>query len=604
MNGYADTLLFVDLTNGKMKERPFPEEWKRMYIGGRGLGIRLLSDMVDPRIDPFDPGNVLIFASGPLTGTNLPIGSRYDVITKSPLTGTTTSANSGGRFGTAMKKAGFDAVIFSGRSAKPVYLFLDNGAAELRDASHLWGQTTKDTAAAILADHDDPDIRVSCIGPAGEKQSRISAIINENSRAAGRGGVGAVMGGKNVKAIAARGDWKVDTADPMRFAALKRDIGKKIRENAISGEGLPRFGTGILVNIVNENYILPTRNYQSAHFPEAERISGEEMAGTILKSKVGCQACLIQCGREIEIEGEVMEGPEFETLWAFGPDCGVADLARISLANVMCNELGLDTISTGATIACAMEMSEKGYITEKIPFGDAERVLELVRMIGYREGIGDELAEGSYRFASRYGHPELSMSVKRQELPAYDPRGLQGHGLEYATSVRGGDHVYGYMIAPEVLGSPMKLDPFTDEGKAEWTKTLQDLTAVIDSSGSCLFTSFPLGPDDYAAMISSVTGFPYTADTVLSTGERIWNMQKLYNIAAGCTKADDTLPRRLLEEPLLEGAPKGRVWQRQPLLDEYYRIRGWDKEGRPTPEKLRALGIEASASRISEAAAR
>ncbi|KUG20476.1 MAG: aldehyde ferredoxin oxidoreductase family protein [Methanomicrobiaceae archaeon] len=592
MNGYAGRILYVDLTEGVFEARPFPEEWKRDYIGGRGLGIKLLTDMVDPATDPFDQKNVLVFASGPITGSGFPIGSRYDVITKSPLTGTTTSANSGGEFGTSMKRAGFDAVIFSGKAAAPTYLLLDNGAAELRDASRLWGRTTRETSSAIQADLGDDRIRVACIGPAGERLSRIAAVINENSRAAGRGGVGAVMGSKNLKAVAARGKERIAVADRERVTRLKTEIGKKIRENAISGEGLPRFGTGVLVNIVNENYILPTRNFQTAHFPEAERVSGEEMAGTILKSKVGCQACIIQCGREIELEGEVIEGPEYETIWAFGPDCGIDDLAQISLANHLCNDLGLDTISTGATIACAMEMSERGYIPERIAFGDGEMMLSLVHRIAYREGIGDELAEGSYRFAERYGHPELSMSVKKQELPAYDPRGLQGHGLAYATSVRGGDHVYGYMVSPEVLGSPEKLDPFTDKGKAEWTKTFQDLTAVIDSSGSCLFTAFPLGAADYAAMISAATGVEIDSGKALLIGERVWNMQKLFNLAAGVTKEDDTLPRRLLEEPLGEGAPKGRVWRRQPLLDEYYRVRGWDATGRPTPEKLRELGLE------------
>lgn len=595
MNGYADRILHVDLTRGSTETRPYPEDWKRRYIGGRGLGIRLLTEMIDPTIDPLGAENVLIFATGPVAGSGFPIGSRYDVITKSPLTGTCTSANSGGKFGTAMKRAGYDAVIFTGRSEKPVYLFLDNGSAELRDASGLWGKTTSETATAVQQEHDDPGIKVACIGPAGERLSRIAAVMNENSRAAGRGGVGAVMGSKNLKAIAARGKESIGVADREAFLRLKGEIGSKIRENAISGGGLPRFGTAVLVNIINENYILPVRNFQENYFPNAEAVSGETMSETILTGKMGCQACVIQCGREVEIEGKQMEGPEYETIWAFGPDCGIDDLAMIAKANQRCNDLGLDTISTGATIACAMELSEKGYIDEEIRFGDAAKMYDLVRMIAYREGIGDELAEGSYRFAEKYGHPELSMSAKRQELPAYDPRGLQGHGLAYATSVRGGDHVYGYMIAPEVLGSPEKLDPYTSAGKAVWTKILQDLTAVIDSSGSCLFTSFPLGAGDYAAMIAAVTGFAIDGDGVLAIGDRIWTMQKIFNLKAGFGKADDTLPPRLLNEPLTEGAPEGRVWERQPLLDEYYRARGWDAEGRPTAEKLRELGIESLA---------
>lgn len=591
MNGYAETILHVDLDRERTMEEPFPEEWRREYIGGRGLGVRILSDLVNPGIDPLGPENVLIFATGPVAGSGLPMGSRYDVVTKSPLTGTVTSANSGGKFGTSMKRAGYDAVVIRGRAERPVSILLDDGHAEVRDASHLQGMMTSETTATIQEDVGESGASVACIGPAGERLVRFAGIVNETSRAAGRGGVGAVMGSKNVKAVAARGSGRITVADRDRFLALKADITKKIRENAISGGGLPRFGTAVLVNIINENYILPTRNFQSGHFDAAENVSGERMAETILSGKMGCQACTIQCGREVDLEGEQTAGPEYETIWAFGPDCGIDDLAAVSKANALANDLGLDTISAGATIACAMELSEKGYIDEEIRFGDAEQMADLVRRIGYREGIGDELAEGSFRFARRHGHPELSMSVKRQELPAYDPRGLQGHGLAYATSVRGGDHVYGYMIGPEVLGSPEKLDPYSNVGKAAWTKTLQDLTAFIDSSGACLFTSFPLEAADYGAMVSAVTGYNINADEVLRIGERVWNMQKVFNLKAGCTRADDTLPPRLLTEPLTEGAPKGRVWEREPLLDEYYRLRGWDREGRPAPEKLRDLGI-------------
>ena len=519
------------------------------------------------------------------------MGSRYDVVTKSPLTGTLTSANSGGKFGTSMKRAGYDAVVIRGRAERPVYLLLDDGHAEIRDASELWGLTTSETTSAIQKDLGDPGLSVASIGPAGERLVRFAGIINETSRAAGRGGVGAVMGSKNLKAVAARGSGRITVADRDRFLVLKREVAEKIRENAISGGGLPRFGTGVLVNIINENYILPVQNFQSAHFPAAENVSGERIADTILTGKMGCQACVIQCGREVEVGGKQTAGPEYETIWAFGPDCGIDNLAAIVEANNLSNDLGLDTISTGSTIACAMELSQRGYIDEEIRFGDAEQMLDLVRRIGYRDGIGDRLAEGSFRFARKHGHPELSMSVKRQELPAYDPRGLQGHGLAYATSVRGGDHVYAYLIAPEVLGSPEKLDPYSNEGKAVWTKTFQDLTALIDSSGSCLFTSFPLGAADYGAMVSAVTGYEIDAGEALRIGERIWNMQKVFNLKAGCTREDDTLPPRLLREPLTEGGPKGRVWERQPLLDEYYRARGWDREGRPTQERLRDLGI-------------
>lgn len=562
-----------------------------MYLGGRGLGVKILADALDSIGDPLSESNVLVFATGPLTGTGLPLGSRYTVATKSPLTGTITSADSGGTFGWKMKKAGFDAVVITGKAPKPVYLFLDNGKAEIRDASTSWGKTSTETTATLIKELGDKNARIACIGPAGEKLSRMACIMNDNFRAAGRGGVGAVMGSKNLKAIAASGDAKIGVAYPDRMKAVQADWVKKLAENGID-QALHTYGTAVLVNIINENYILPVHNFQSAHFDNADKVSGETLAKTLLKKPKGCWGCTVMCGRYTEIDGVPGEGPEYETIWALGPDCGVDDLSAVKKANDLCNELGIDTIGAGATIACAMELSQRGYIEEKIKFGDAAAMVDLIRKMGYREGIGNDMAEGSYRFAEKYGHPELSMSVKKQDLPAYDPRGLQGHGLQYATSVRGGCHVYGYMISPEVLGSPKKLDPYVDTDKAMWTKTFQDLTAAIDAMGMCLFSSFALGAPEYAAAVSAVTGIEMDDKTLLRLGERVWNLQKLSNMRLGFTRADDTLPKRLLEEPLQAGGPKGRVWKREPLLNDYYRERGWDIAGRPMKEKLEELGLQ------------
>jgi aldehyde:ferredoxin oxidoreductase len=590
MDGYAGNMVYADLSAGKVTIKPTPPELKKLYHGGRGFGIRLLTDLVDPKIDPLSDRNVVVFAAGPLTGTGIPLGSRYEVSTISPLTGTAMSANSGGVFGWKMKKAGFDAVVVSGKAKKPVYLFLDNGKAEIRDAAHLWGKTTGQTTDAILDELKDKSVRVACIGPAGEKLVLFACIINEKARAAGRGGVGAVMGSKNLKAIAARGDLPIKAADEERLNVVKDRVRKKIEDNGIE-KALHNYGTAVLINIINENYVLPTRNFQTAHFPEAEKVSGETIAKTILKKPKGCYACIVQCGRVHEFDGESGEGPEYEPDWAFGPDCGIDDLKTVVRANNICNEYGLDAISAPATIACLMEMAEKGYVNHPVRFGDAKGMLKLVEQIAKREGIGNELAEGSFRFATKYGHPELSMSSKKQELPAYDPRGIQGYGLATATSVRGGDHVYGYMISPEILGAPEKLDPYVTTGKPQWVKTFQDLTAAIDASGMCLFTSFALGPEDYADLLSATTGMKIDTAGLLKVGERIWNLQKLYNIRRGLGRSDDTLPARLLNEPLKEGAPAGQVWKRDEMLDEYYTLRGWDKEGTPGPEKRRELGL-------------
>ena len=590
MDGYAGNMAFIDLTDGKVTIQETPTDLKKNYLGGRGFGARIVTDRIDPKIDALSPENVIVFSTGPLTGTGIPLGSRYEVTTKSPLNDALVSANSGGFFGWKMKRAGFDAVVISGRSSKPVYIFLNEGTVELRDATPYWGMKTSEVTAALKSDLGDKDIRVTCIGPAGEKKSLIACIINEEHRAAGRGGTGAVLGSKNLKAIVATGKLPIEIADEDKLNAVKERVRNKIEDNGIC-QGLHKYGTAILVNIINGNYILPTRNFQRGYFPEAEKVSGETMAETILTKPKGCYACIVQCGRVTKVDGEEGEGPEYEPVWGFSADCGVSDLSAVARANYRCNDLGLDAIGAATSIACAMEMTEKGYLKDGIKFGDAENMVKLVEDIGYRRSFGAELADGSFRFAEKYGHPELSMSVKKQELPAYDPRGLQGYGLAAATSVRGGDHVYGYMISPEVLGAPEKLDPYTSEGKDLWVKAFQDLTSSIDATGICLFTSFALDTDDYADLIAATTGMKMNATDLLLIGERIWNLQKLFNMKVGYTKADDTLPDRLLKEPLQDGAPKGRVWERQPLLDNYYAARGWDNEGRPTPEKLKELGL-------------
>lgn len=590
MDGYAGKIADIDLTRNRVTIATTLSDWKKRYIGGRGFGARVVTDRVNPHDDPLGEKNIFVLASGPTTGTGIPLGARYEISAKSPLNNTLMSANSGGVFGWKLKKAGFDAVILNGQAKKPSYIYLNEGKAEIRDASTYWGKTTHETTEELLSDLGDTKAKVACIGPAGERKSLLANVINDMDRAAGRAGGGAVMGSKNVKAIVATGELPIGVADEDRLNEVKERIREKIEQNGIC-QALTKFGTAVLVNIINEAGILPTRNFQRGYFTEAEKVSGEAIAEKILKKNKGCYACIVRCSRVCEVEGEVHEGPEYEPTWAFSADLGIDDLDFVTRATWLCNKLGLDAIGTPTAIACAMEMKEKGYLKQGPDFGSTEGLLDLIRQVGYREGFGAELADGSYRFAERYGHPELSMSVKKQDIPAYDPRGLQGHGLAYATSVRGADHVYGYMISPEVLGAPVKLDPYTSEGKAEWTKTFQDLTAAIDASGMCLFTSFALDATDYADLIAATTGIPTDSKRLLLVGERIWNLQRLFNLKAGYTKADDTLPPRLLNEPLSDGAPKGRVWQRQPLLDEYYELRGWDKDGVPTREKLERLGL-------------
>jgi len=423
-------------------------------------------------------------------------------------------------------------------------------------------------------------------------------VMNDKSRAAGRSGVGAVMGSKNLKAIVVRGHKTVPIADEAALKETVKESTKKIRENGVTGEGLPTYGTAVLVNIINENGVFPTNNFQLSQFSLAENISGESLAEKYLVRKDPCYRCPIGCGRYTKTDKVEGGGPEYETIWAFGGDCGVSDLEAVIEANFWCNEMGLDTISAGATIAMAMELYQKGFIKDEdldgvpLEFGNAEAIVAWTKRMGLREGLGDMMAEGSYRLGDQYGMSALSMSVKKQEMPAYDPRAIQGQGLQYATSNRGGCHVRGYLISPEILGLPEKLDRFALDGKATWTKIFQDLTAFIDSSGLCLFTSFAMGADDYATMVEAATGMKWDAAEVLKAGNRIWNLERLFNLAAGVDPSQDTLPPRLLNDPIAEGPSAGHVTRLAEMLPEYYDLRGWSPEGIPTAATLRELGIE------------
>ncbi len=409
------------------------------------------------------------------------------------------------------------------------------------------------------------------------------------------------MGSKKLKAVVVRGTKSIEVSKPKEFLESCVDARRKLKENPVTGAGLPTYGTEILVNILNQSGALPTRNWKDGgYFEHADETGGEALTDKYLVRNKGCFGCNIGCGRVTRIpDGKFKgfgEGPEYEAGWSYGADCGVRDLAAISKANFICNELGIDPITMGSTLACTMELYEKGYVTKEelgrsLNFGDAEGIVEFTRMTGLREGFGNKLAEGSYRLAESYGHPELSMSVKKQEMPAYDGRGVQGMGLEYATSNRGGCHVRGYMTSPEILGVPEKLDPLVTTDKASWLKIFQDLTAVVDSSGICLFTTFGIGLPEIAAMLRGATGVDLSDAEVLKAGERIWNLERIFNMKAGFTKADDTLPERLLKEPLPGGPGKGKVVELETMLGEYYEVRGWDEKGVPTEAKVKELAL-------------
>jgi len=615
--GYVGKILYVNLTDKSIREEPIDPKVAEKYIGGKGYALYLLyykylkeymKKGISPKdINPLGPENVLIFATGPITGVaGAPSPGRYHVMAlRSPLTGSIASANSGGEFGPFLKFAGYDMVVIEGASEKPVYLEIVDGHVEIKDASDLWGKNVFDTTRILkkrVAEKGGKNISVACIGPAGENQVLISAIVNDEHRAAGRTGVGAIMGSKKLKAIVVSGTRQIELADPEAFRQLSKSLVERMRKNPVTGEGLPKYGTAVLVNIINQIGAFPYKNWQGAYNPDGEKISGETLAEKYLIKRRPCWGCQIGCGRVVSVKFgpyQILysEGPEYESIWALGSDTGVADLEAIIKANHLCDELGLDTISMGSTIAAAMELYEKGYIPEEdlqgidLKFSNPAALVEAVWRTAYKSGFGKMLALGSKRLTEVYGAPELSMSVKGLEMPAYDPRGIKGIGLEYATANRGGCHVTGYSVSAEVLGIPQKMDPLSYEGKAALVKAFQDFTSVVNSAVNCLFVTFEVNAKDYADLFNTIAGFNFTEDDIMKIGERIYNLERWMMHFYGFSAKDDTLPKRLLTEPVPEGPTKGQVVELDKMLPEYYKLRGW-VDGVPTLEKLKELGIE------------
>lgn len=599
VKGFSGKILRVNLTTGKITWEGIDEKIARDYLGGQGYADKIFCDEVSPTVDPLSPENKAIVSVGPLIGSRAATSGRVVLVTKSPLNNCIAGSNGGGFFATELKAAGYDMVIIEGKAEKPTYLWINDDEVELRDAERSWGEATGEVDK-ILKGQTDPQAKTMIIGPAGVKLSLISGVAVDVARISGRGGVGAVFGSKNFQGIVVRGTKRTEFSSPTDLEKRVKEAVKILTANSIQ-DSLRAEGTSCLTDVINGAGLYPIRNNQEAYSELASNINGAAIVNKFLTKSYYGAHCITGCGRvtairEGKYKGHHGDGPEYETVDTLGAMCGVFDLNPITMANYICNDYGLDTISAGVTIACAMELYAKGYIPERdvpfpIKFGDGDAVVKLVEMMGKRQGFGDLLAQGSYRLAEHYGHPELSMSVKKQEFPAYDGRGAKGIGLEYATSNRGACHVRGYTISSEVIGYPSLVDRLKYEGKAEICKGLQDLTAVINSSGMCLFSVFGLELSNYASLMRAATGLPYTDDEVLKAGERIWNLERLFNLGAGITGKDDTLPPRILEEPIPAGPSKGEVCQLDQMLPEYYKLRGWDEEGRPTEEKLEELGL-------------
>ena len=600
-------ILRVDLTAGTTSIEPLNMEWANDYLGSRGLGTKYLSEEMDPAADPLGPDNVLIFATGPLGGTMASTSGRYGVITKGPLTGAIACSNSGGKFGAELKYAGYDLLILTGKSEKPVYLNIHNDKVEILPADEIWGQTVWYADEWIRKKQQDPQVKIAAIGVSGENLVRYACVVNDLHRAAGRSGVGAVMGSKNLKAICTRGTVGVQTENAEQFMdAIKETNG--VLHGSGNRRGLMRYGTLAMLESMQEFGGLPTRNFQDVTFEGADKIDHNAVTvknrngHTNLQRNAACFGCTIGCGRIAKVDPEHFSvkdrpeywiasgGLEYETAFAFGPVLCVDDLDAMTFAGFMMNEHGMDPISFGVTLAAAMELYELGIITKEhtdgvdLSFGSAEALVVMSEKTGKHEGFGKELGLGSKLLCEKYGRPDLAMVAKGQEFAGYDGRSLQGMGLGYATSNRGACHLRHDTFTEDFA------DPGTKD-KATACATTQDFVAMVDSSGLCLFTTGTWGYDDFAKMVDADMPGDWDVERLRKTGERIWNLEKLFNLKAGLTKADDTLPPRILKDPVPAGFNKGGVCELDVMIPQYYAARGWDAEGVPTESKLESLGI-------------
>jgi len=600
MNGWMGTILRVDLISGRITKDPLDPALARDYVGGRGMAVKILFDELKMDCDPLGPDNLLIFINGPVAITGALSTGRYTVVTKSPLTGTICFSNSGGYFPAAFKTAGYDAIIFSGRAEKPVYLWVNDDHVELRDASSIWGMDTRVTDETIRRE-THREARVACIGPAGENLVRYAAIINDASRAAARSGVGAVMGSKNLKALAIRGTGGVRVADPETL--LKSTIIADHIKKADLGIAFAEFGTPLFVDVMNANNIMPTKNFQEGFFEQGDEINGAEIIDRTLVRSKACYGCALNCGRNTRLPENAKyqgrgDGPEYETCFSLGSNILVGDLEALTKMNYICNETGIDTMDAGSTLSAIMELYEMGRITEReigfpLTWGDADGCIRLLHMIAAGEGFGREAGMGGRYVAEKFGAPQVFMGSKGQGFAGYHPRGMVGQGLLYATSPEGGNHTTGNTIQPEINGIPEPMDPLSAEGKAEMVIRRQDETAFIEACGVCVFPYMLMeeGTEIIAEFYSAVTGVQHTEEDVRKIGERIFNLERAFNHRLGFDRKDDTLPDRLTREPHTEGIGEGNVVPLTEMLDRYYELRGWDPNGVPTEEKLKELGI-------------
>ena len=626
--GYTGRFLEIDLTKGQVRDYQVTDGLRELYLGSKGLATRLLLDNMEAGADPLGPDNVLIINTGPLVGSGGPCTSRFNVSTRSPLTGAVLSSNCGGNFGIYLKRAGFDGVMIKGRASSPTWINISDEGVTLNDASNLWGLDTEQTQEKL-------GVRGGklVICPAGENGVSYACMISQE-RAVGRGGAGAVLGSKNVKAINASGKKEVPVANPERFKATVKKWIEILKNHPATGEMLPSYGTGVFINLCNATNTLPTHNFKYGTFAGAEDVSGESMAERLLTRNFGCASCVIRCGRRVLVEGRDVKGPEYETLGLLGPNLEVSDLDRICEWNYRADLMGLDTISLGNVIGFAMELNERGMWKNGLYFGRTQGIAELIEDIAHRRGIGEELARGVRKLSEKYGGKEFAMHSKGMEFASYEPRGAVGHGLGYATANRGGCHIGGgYMVYLEANG-PLVMDPHTTRAKPQLTALMQALLDALSCSGSCQFTAFTalpagvlklkphglvyrvlaksmefLGPAvgfmlrhphllrvipplelmQHPRAITDLTGMEMTLGAYLQVGLRSYLVERLFNVREGIDGRADALPRRSTH--IHQSEDPRSVVPLEKMLPAYYRVRGLDGRGVPRPSTLKKLGV-------------
>ena len=628
MYGYAGSVAKINLTTGEISDYPINKKDRTMYIGGKSLAAKIIYDSLKEKTEAFSEENLLVITTSPLTGTGSPSSSRFNVSTISPLTGLLASSNCGGAFGLQLKRAGFDGLVIVGKSKVRVYIEIVDGKIEIKNADHLWGKTTSETQELL----GNKSIGKFVIGPAGENLVRYAAVISDE-RAAGRCGVGAVFGHKNLKAITAKGTQRTEIFDNEKFKVHNLKWIKSLKNHILTGHKLPKLGTASFVNPMNKHNLLATKNYFSGNFENHEKISGETLRDEYLVKNKGCITCPIQCGRVVKVSGKEVKGPELETITLVGSNLLNDSLETIFEINYLCDEYGVDTMTFGSSVGFAMELNERGIWDNGLNFGDSLKLPELVKLVAQRKGIGNELAEGTKRISEKFGGKDFAINSKGLELAAYEPRAAQGMGLGYATANRGGCHLNGgYMVILEGLG--LNVNGGTVRGKAAFTIFFQDFMEAISAGGSCLFTSYSVFPAyfiknpnsplvkllnilipffggfvgflhnhnklmsfnlknivAYPYSIKLVTGYNMNIGKFIELGERSYNLERIINIRQGLQGIDDRLPKRLTEELQRSDDPNSKV-KLNKMISKYYKIRGWDVNGVPKKEKLTRLGIQ------------